>query len=238
MPSASRDRVTAGENEAMDAQTSTPSRIVDVAAASACRESWLGRQFGQPAGFAGALIGRLMAVKNARMSRLAVERLAIEPGDAVLEIGFGPGRALARAARRVTTGYVAGIDHSPLMVRQAARRNRRSMERGRVEIRLASVVALPFESGCFTKVFEVNTFHHWPDRAAGLREVRRVMAEGALLLLCLRMNPPVPRRFAAPGYSLSEVADIEALLHEVGFGEIRQERHRAGREVTCLFARR
>jgi SAM-dependent methyltransferase len=207
-------------------------------AAAACKESWLGRQFGRPVGLAGALIGRLMAVKNAPMGRLAVDRLDVRPDDAVLEIGFGPGRALAEAARRVTNGYVAGVDHSPLMVRHAARRNRLFMERGRVEIRLGSVAALPFETDCFTKVFEVNTFHHWPDRAAGLREVRRVMADGALLLLCLRMSRRAARRFTAPGYSPAEVVRIEALLREVGFREIRQEHHRAGREVTCLLARR
>ena len=60
----------------------------------------------------------------------------------------------------------------------------------------------------------------------------------SLLLLCLRMSARVSRRFAAPGYAPAEVARIEALLREVGFAEIRQERHRAGREVTCLFARR
>jgi len=222
----------------MDAQTHTPSCNTASAAATACRESWLGRQFGRPAGLGGALIGRLMAVKNAPMGRLAVDRLDVHPDDAVLEIGFGPGRALTAAARRVRSGYVAGVDHSLLMVRHAARRNRRFMEQGRVEIRLGSVTDLPFETGRFTKVFEVNTFHHWPDPMAGLREVRRVMADGALLLLCLRMKPRVPRRFAAPGYSPTEVAQIEALLREVGFADLRREHHRAGRDVTCLFARR
>ena len=221
----------------MDVQVPTPSCKPD-ATTTACQESRLGRQFARPIGLTGALIGRLMGVKNAPMGRLAVERLNIQPDDAVLEIGFGPGRALYWAAQRITTGYVAGVDHSPVMLRQAARHNRRFMEQGRVEIRLASVVELPFESGCFSKVFEVNTFHHWPDPVAGLREVRRVMGDGAVLLLCLRMKPPVVRRWAAPGHSPAEVEEIEALLREVGFAEIRQEHHRAGREVTCLFARR
>ena len=198
----------------------------------------MGRQFGRPAGMAGWLVGRLMAVKNAAMNRLAVELLDVQPDDAVLEIGFGPGQALELIAERLTSGYVAGVDHSPVMLRQAARRNRRMIARARVELRQASVAALPYETGCYTKVFEVNTFHHWPAPEENLQEVRRVMAPGGLLLLCLRMHHPTPRRFAAPGYSEAEIEAIEALLRRAGFHDLQRQRRRAGREVTYLLARR
>lgn len=198
----------------------------------------MGRQFARPAGVAGWLVGRLMGVKNAAMNRVAVELLDVQPDDAVLEIGFGPGVAIELIARRLTSGYVAGVDHSPVMLRQAARRNRKMMARGRVELRRASVVALPFEGGCYTKVFEVNTLHHWPAPEENLQEVRRVMAPGGLLLVCLRMKHPTARRFAAPGYTEDEIEAIEALLRGAGFHDLQRHLRRAGREVTYLLARR
>jgi ubiquinone/menaquinone biosynthesis C-methylase UbiE len=49
--------------------------------------------------------------------------LDVRPTDRVLEIGFGPGLAIAELARRITRGRVYGIDHSAVMVRQAGKRN-------------------------------------------------------------------------------------------------------------------
>jgi hypothetical protein len=44
------------------------------------------------------LLGRIMSIGmgrwNGPQNHLTVEQLRLEPGDAVLEIGFGPGRAL------------------------------------------------------------------------------------------------------------------------------------------------
>jgi ubiquinone/menaquinone biosynthesis C-methylase UbiE len=207
-------------------------------ATTVCKESHAGRQFGRPVGWAGWWVGRLMAVKNAAMNRAAVELLDVQPGDAVLEIGFGPGRAIELIAPRLTSGYVAGVDHSLVMLRQAARRNHKMMARGRVELRRASVAALPYETGCYNKVFEVNTLHHWPAPQDNLQEVRRVMAPGGLLLLSLRMSHPAPRRFAAPGYGESEIEAVEALLRRAGFHDVQRQRRHAGREVTYLLARR
>ncbi|MEZ4653284.1 MAG: hypothetical protein R3E12_06705 [Candidatus Eisenbacteria bacterium] len=41
-------------------------------------------------------MGHLMAVKNRGRSRMVLEQLDLEPGDRVLEIGFGPGVDLGR----------------------------------------------------------------------------------------------------------------------------------------------
>ena len=51
-------------------------------------------QFGHPSGWVGAVVGHLMAVKNLPMNRLVVELLDVKPEDAVLEIGFDPGKPL------------------------------------------------------------------------------------------------------------------------------------------------
>jgi trans-aconitate methyltransferase len=45
---------------------------------------------------------------------------AAQPADRVLEIGFGPGIAIAELADRATRGHVYGIDHSQVMVQQAS----------------------------------------------------------------------------------------------------------------------
>ena len=81
-------------------------------------------QAGHPRGLVGWLFGRIMARENDSMNAFAFEALAPKPGDRVLEVGFGPGQGLARLARIVGDGYVAGVDHSEAMVCAAERRNR------------------------------------------------------------------------------------------------------------------
>src|SRR5215207_10369885 len=95
-------------------------------------------QFGRPHGFAGRLAGWEMALRpsNRKRNRWAVALLEVQPHDCVLEVGFGPGLAIRELVRRATDGLVMGIDHSEVMVRQAAVRNRAAVEQGRVELRL------------------------------------------------------------------------------------------------------
>jgi SAM-dependent methyltransferase len=46
----------------------------------------------------------------------------------------------------------------------------------------ASAEQLPFEDQSFDAVMAILTIHHWPDKAAGLREMRRV-SRGPIVLL-------------------------------------------------------
>lgn len=79
-------------------------------------------QFHHPRGRAGRAAGWEMAYRpsNRKRNRWAVSLLDVRPGEKVLEIGFGPGLAIAELSRRAgDTGHVHGIDHSDVMLRQA-----------------------------------------------------------------------------------------------------------------------
>ncbi len=93
-------------------------------------------QFGKPSGLLGSLAGRIMARRPSNRFRNArtVELLQLAPDSRVLEIGCGPGLALAGCARIVTAGRIVGLDHSAMMIRQArARLARMALKRGRLE---------------------------------------------------------------------------------------------------------
>jgi SAM-dependent methyltransferase len=192
-----------------------------------------GSPFGQPRGVLGWLAGLLMARVNAEINTAALEVLAPAPEDRVLEIGFGHGRTVAQLATRA--GFVAGIDPAAVLVRQARLHNRAALRSGRVDIQEASVSCIPYPDESFTKVLAVNCYQHWPEPAASLREVARVLRPGGVLVLGLRLHDPDASLWTGPGFQPAEVDDAERALRTGGFS-VRREHRRAGRDLTCLVA--
>ncbi len=136
-----------------------------------------------PTGFLGRLGGIAMARTGRRMNERAVELLDVQPSDRVLEIGFGPGVGIQLLAKSVSSGSVAGIDLSEVMVEQAKARNAAGIRTGRVELRRGSAESLPYEDATFDRAMAVNSMHLWPDAVAGLQETRRVLRPGGRIVL-------------------------------------------------------
>lgn len=116
-------------------------------------------QFGHPTGLGGRAAGLVMAHRssNRRRNSWAVSLLDVRPDDRVLEIGLGPGLAIRELARHATEGCVCGIDHSELMLRRAKRLNAAGIERGVVDLRLASVDDVPAFEEPFDKILAGST---------------------------------------------------------------------------------
>lgn len=177
----------------------------------------LGRQLGRPAGLAGRLVGRLMPVLNARPTRLAIEALEIGNGDAALDIGFGAGDGVALLARRATR--VCGIDHSPLMLERALRRNRMAVREGRVELRLGDFAALPWPDASFDAILAANVVYFWREPERVVAELRRVLRPGGRLAIYATAAETMRNwAFAGPETHRHVVAaELMPMLVEGGF---------------------
>jgi SAM-dependent methyltransferase len=179
------------------------------------------RQFGKPSGLLGAIAGLVMRVRpsNRERGQRTLDLLDIRPEDRVLEVGFGPGLAIERAAALASRGKVVGIDHSKLMLRQAARRNARAIDAGRVELLLGSAERLPAFPMRFDKAFAINVYMFWGDPGAVLRGLRGALKPGGALALTLQ-----PRSRGATDADARTVGErMAASLREAGFEEVRTE---------------
>ena len=72
-----------------------------------------------------------MANKPSERFVWAVDTLAPDPGDHVLEVGCGHGVAVSLVCERLSSGRITAIDRSPKMIAMAARRNREHIAGGR-----------------------------------------------------------------------------------------------------------
>src|SRR5687768_553411 len=71
--------------------------------------------------------------------RAVVERLDLQPGHDVLEIGCGYGIAATAVLEQLTTGRSVGLDRSPKMVEAARRRTAAAVEAGRARFEQAAL---------------------------------------------------------------------------------------------------
>jgi SAM-dependent methyltransferase len=196
--------------------------------AAGCQTGWR-RQFARPSGVLGWLVGHLLALKNRGRSEWVRSLLNVRPGDHVLEIGFGPGVDLVRVSEAVEHGFVAGIDLSGEMVRQATRRNAVAVEAGLVELLRASAERIPYPANSFDKVFAINALQFCGDLPRALHEIHRTLKPGGIV--CVAIQPRLP---GATERSVDEVdAALQKSLREAGFSSLKRER-KLMKPVSCV----
>ena len=124
-----------------------------------------------------------MASKPSERFVWAVETLALDLGDRVLEVGCGHGVAVSLVCERLTSGRITAIDRSKKMIEMATRRNREHVAGGRAVLKTVALEKTDFGDERFDKVFAFNVapFWHQPKEALGI--VRQHLApDGSVYL--------------------------------------------------------
>ncbi len=168
------------------------------------------------------------------MNALVLAELGPQPGETVLEIGFGGGGLIAMLLE--AGARPIGVDVSEAMV---ARAQRRFADHARVE--LASVEALPLGDASVDKAASVNNLYFWPDPVAGMAELARVVRPGGMLAIAFEPPEELAKWPGAKfGFRAFGEAEVRALLAAAGFGGIRAAwgTGRKPDRFLCLTARR
>lgn len=183
------------------------------------RPVFIAEQARHAKGALGRLIAFIMARETKAQNQRAIDALQIEANDHVLDVGCGPGWAVAALAQRAHDGRVAGVDPSELMAETAVARNRALVRRGRVEIAIGSVAALPFADASFDRALCVHVVYFWNDLNSAFREIARVMKAGGRLALVFRTdaNKKAVSAFPAEVYRFPALSDVIAPLEAAGF---------------------
>jgi SAM-dependent methyltransferase len=191
-------------------------------------------QFGRPAGFLGSVAGSIMAHTPSNLDRIqwTISLLELKPNDRVLEVGFGPGQAIQLASKIAVSGFVAGIDHSEEMVRQATKRNGEAIRRGRVRLQLGSASNPPPFDGLFDKIFTINSIHFWTNPVECLEKLRKLLRPGGRIAVTMQ-----PRSRAATDAATVKIGEeIAANLERAGFSGCRVEIRKNSTAVACVVA--
>ena len=144
----------------------------------------------------------------------------VQPDSSVLEIGCGPGLALSHCAHTIVTGHIVGIDHSEVMIAQAARRNTHALQRGALDLRVGGLELLHGMQGeRFSKVLNINVAQFFADRVEAFRAIGAVMSAGGVIATTHQ-----PRRAGATQADALAMSDkLVAALLAAGFAAPRTE---------------
>jgi SAM-dependent methyltransferase len=164
--------------------------------------------------------------------RWAVRTMAPGPDDQLLEIGCGPGVAVADVCQRLAGGQILAVDRSATAIGRAARRAAACVAAGKAVLRTAALESLTPEDlldgrAGFDTVFAMNVNLFWvraPARELDL--VRAVLKPGGTLFLFYG--------YGTPGQGAPRVP--EALFDHLADGGFTAE-SRTGPSVLGVVAR-
>ena len=168
-----------------------------------------------------------------------LELLDVQPGESVLEVGYGTGHSLVQLAESVgASGRVTGIDISPGMRDVARKRLEEAAVDGLVKLLVGSVPPLPFEDNSFDAITMSFTLELFPLETIRevLGECRRVLKSGGRLAVVSmatvregESESLLERTYVWMHIHFPHIVDcrpipLEMLVSEAGFRIDKQER--------------
>ena len=174
---------------------------------------------------------------------LAIARL--RDGEAVLDVGTGPGSPALEAAPLVSpNGKVVGIDFAPSMI-VAARKRAAELGVGNAEFIEMEAERLDFPDDTFDAAISRYAYPHFTNARLALKETFRVLRRGGRLVAAMhgaaQSNPyfggpiaaltryhddPSPITERGP-FAFSEPGSLEAAMTSAGFADVTVHAHDA-----------
>jgi SAM-dependent methyltransferase len=183
----------------------------------------IARQFGGPDGPMGHLVTWLLARGNASFNRWLVHELGtvIPPPATVVELGCGPGIALAELLSAYPAARVIGADPSAIVLTSARRRNRPAIADGRLTL-VTGDIATAASYAPASLVLACHVLYFWPDPVRELQRIRQIVAPAGHIALGYQLRyhmPPLAQRtFPRQGFTLYDSDDqVAAALEQAGF---------------------
>lgn len=135
-----------------------------------------------------------------RWRRIAVDMVARNPHDSILDIATGTGDLAMLLARRTQARRITGLDLSQGMIDIGRRKIERAGLAGRIELICGDSLAMPFADAQFDAITVAYGVRNFADLLAGYREMARVLRPGGTLTVIELCTPTA--RLVRPFYRL------------------------------------
>jgi SAM-dependent methyltransferase len=155
-----------------------------------------------------------------------LKKMRLATTDNVLDVGCGAGWLSRRLAKLAPEGRAVGVDISDEMIRHA---RRTSVNFDNLMFVTGDVTDIPWQSHFFSHAISVESSYYWPDPAAGVKDIFRVLREGGsawILINYYRDNPNCHQwgNLLTVSTHLLSAEEWAALFRSAGFKDVAHER--------------
>jgi ubiquinone/menaquinone biosynthesis C-methylase UbiE len=187
------------------------------------------KQFGNPVGNLGRFVGWLMSVKNRDRAKWTIEKLNLKPTDYVHEVGYGSGASFKVVADQLTSGFIAGIDHSSIMMEQAIKRNKKNIDAKKAELKFGTVWDLDYPEEHFDIIFGSNVHFFWENPTKEFQKLYSYLKQDGRLIMVFQ-----PRWTKSEEQVKQEAEKTKKQYEGAGFNNI-DIGFKQMKPVTCIY---
>ncbi len=182
-------------------------------------KNFIAAQFKKPSGVFGMFSSNIMIKGNKANYERLIKDLDLQPGDKLLEIGYGPGAGINMIARACSSCTIHGIDFSKLMHRRAGKYNNQYIENDAVVLQYGDFLKTAIVSNEYDKIFCLNVIYFWNELREPFKKVLSLLKTGGAFHIYMANKDALK---TAPDkvfnkYSIEQV--VEA-LKSVGFANV------------------
>lgn len=184
--------------------------------------SKIGQQFKRPSGFWGNIVASLMAKGNSNAYKILINDLQIQPGNKILEIGYGPGAGINAIAKQYASCEIHGIDFSELMYKKATKRNKTFAATGRVNLMFGDFIDAQIPANNFDKIFCLNVVYFWDNLQQPFEKINSLLGSNGAFYFFMASKTDLNRFKFTKNHIFNkyEVEQVVEALKLAGFGEV------------------
>jgi protein-L-isoaspartate O-methyltransferase len=147
-----------------------------------------------------------------------IRQLNLQPYQHVLEVGFGSGQLLAVVARTLKIGFLAGIESSIPLYRQAYRRNKAFIRRQLIQLHIGELHELPYPAHYFHTIYGSGIHFSRKDATTECLRLASMLRSGGRLVWLSQ-----DRRYRKEEELRTAAARLQAACLTAGLTDIRTE---------------
>lgn len=147
--------------------------------------------------------------------------MEVQPGEKVLEIGYGPGIGIHLLSTAVNC-QIYGVDFSELMHKKASKRNKKVIASGNVKLLYGDFVETQINTDGFDKIFCLNVVYFWEDLIPPFVKIRSLLKDGGAFYFYMAKKEDLSKlKFTDDSifnkYTIEEVTEA---LNNAGFRSV------------------